>query len=117
MLFRLSFRACRFDKSISQVCSTPQIDFVLFKRYERRNSLYGYIVAQTIVQVLKQCGDDMSRENILKQATNVKAFHASGLLPGVTINTSPTNYHPLSQLQLMRFDKQWTSFGDVISAE
>jgi ABC-type branched-subunit amino acid transport system substrate-binding protein len=85
---------------------------------EDSNSLYGYIVAQTIVHVLKQCGDDLSHENILKQATNLKKFAAGGLLPGVTLNTSPTNYHPISQLQLMRFDgREWTSFGSVISAE
>ncbi len=80
--------------------------------------LYGYSVAQTIIQVLKQCGDDLSRENIMKQAANLHHFHAAILLPGIDINTSPTNYHPIRGMVLGRFDgKSWIIFGDVISAD
>jgi ABC-type branched-subunit amino acid transport system substrate-binding protein len=78
----------------------------------------GYAVAQTLVQVLKQCGDDLTRESIMKQAANLKDFHTEMLLPGITINTSPTDFAPIDQLQLMRFKgEKWEMFGDVISGE
>jgi branched-chain amino acid transport system substrate-binding protein len=78
----------------------------------------GYAVAQTLVQVLKQCGDDLTRENIMKQAANIKGFRPEMLLPGITINTSPTDFAPIDQLQLMRFKgEKWEMFGDVISGE
>src|ERR1700760_3254196 len=63
----------------------------------------GYSVAATLVQVLKQCGDDLTRENVMKQAANLKNFRTDMLLPGITINTSPANFAPISQLQLMVF--------------
>jgi branched-chain amino acid transport system substrate-binding protein len=70
----------------------------------------------TMRQVLKQCGEDFSRENLMKQATNVQNLDNPVVLPGITINTSPTNYHPIRQLQLMRWTgKTWDLFGDVIS--
>jgi branched-chain amino acid transport system substrate-binding protein len=66
------------------------------------------------VQVLKQCGNDLSRENIMRQATNIRNLEVPALLPGVRINTSPTNYHPVRQVQLMRWDgRLWVRFGDV----
>ncbi len=81
-------------------------------------TVVGFSVAQTLVQVLKQCGDDLTRENVMKQAANLKNFRAEMLLPGITINTSPTDFAPISQLQLMRFKgEQWKLFGDVISAD
>jgi len=81
-------------------------------------TVVGYSVAQTLVQVLKQCGDDLTRENVMKQAANLKDFRVEMLLPGITINTSPTDYAPISQLQLMRFKgEKWELFGDVISAD
>ena len=80
--------------------------------------IVGYGVAQTLVQVLKQCGDDLTRENVMKQAANLKDFRTEVLLPGVKINTSPTDFAPISQLQLMRFKgEKWELFGDVISAD
>jgi branched-chain amino acid transport system substrate-binding protein len=80
--------------------------------------LYGYSVAQTMIQVLKQCGNDLSRDNIMRQATNLHHFHAAALLPGIDINTSPTNYHPIRGLVLGRFDgKSWVNFSDVITAD
>ena len=70
------------------------------------------------VQVLKQCGDDLTRENIMKQAASLKDFRTEMLLPGIKINTSPTDFAPISQLQLMRFKgERWELFGDVISAD
>jgi ABC-type branched-subunit amino acid transport system substrate-binding protein len=78
----------------------------------------GYGVAQTLVQVLKQCGDDLTRENVMKQAANLKDFRTEMLLPGIMVNTSPTDFAPISQLQLQRFKgERWELFGDVISGE
>ena len=82
------------------------------------NYIYGYSVAGTMVQVLKQCGDDLTRENVMKQAANLKNFEPGLLLPGIAINTSPTDFAPIEQLQLMKFAGQtWQLFGDVISGE
>ncbi|MGH9724264.1 MAG: ABC transporter substrate-binding protein, partial [Candidatus Acidiferrales bacterium] len=70
------------------------------------------------VQVLKQCGDNLTRENIMKQATNLKNFRSEMLLPGITINTSPDDYFPIEQMQLMRFNgTAWELFGDIITGE
>ena len=65
--------------------------------------VYGYGQAQTLVQVLKQAGDNLTRENIMKQAANLKDFVPDTLLPGVKINTSPTDFYPIDQLQIMQF--------------
>ncbi|HLG80741.1 MAG TPA: ABC transporter substrate-binding protein [Bradyrhizobium sp.] len=81
-------------------------------------TIVGYGVAQTLVQVLKQCGDDLTRANVMRQAANLKDFRTEVLLPGITINTSPTDFAPISQLQLMRFKgERWEMFGDVISGD
>jgi branched-chain amino acid transport system substrate-binding protein len=80
--------------------------------------MYGYIVAQGLVHVLKACGNDLTRANVMKQAASMKDFEPGGLLPGVKVNTSPTDFAPLSQLQLMRFKgESWERFGDIISAD
>ena len=90
--------------------------------YRYRSSLhkphqdYGYAAAQTLVQVLKQCGDDLSRENVMRQAANLKDLQVPALLPSIRINTSPTDFYPIEQVQLMRFDgKSWVRFGDLMS--
>ncbi|MBW7962498.1 ABC transporter substrate-binding protein [Bradyrhizobium sp. BR 10261] len=81
-------------------------------------TIVGYGVAQTLVQVLKQCGDDLTRANVMKQAASLKDFRTEVLLPGIQINTSPTDFAPISQLQLERFKgEKWDLFGDVISAD
>jgi ABC-type branched-subunit amino acid transport system substrate-binding protein len=78
----------------------------------------GYGVAQTLVEVLKKCGDNLTRENVMKQAASLKDFRTEVLLPGITINTSPTDFAPISQLQLMKFKgEKWELFGDVISGD
>jgi branched-chain amino acid transport system substrate-binding protein len=78
----------------------------------------AYGVSQTLVQVLKQCGDNLTRENIMKEAANLKDFRTEMLLPGIKINTSATDFAPISQLQLQRFKgEKWELFGDVISAD
>jgi branched-chain amino acid transport system substrate-binding protein len=80
------------------------------------NHIYGYSVARTMVEVLKQCGDALTRENIMKQAADLKNFEPGLLLPGIAINTSSTDFAPIEQLQLMKFAGQtWNLFGDVIS--
>jgi branched-chain amino acid transport system substrate-binding protein len=78
--------------------------------------LAAYVSAQAMVQVLKQCGDDLSRDNIMLQAANLKDFHPLGLLPGISFNTSRTKYLPIVEAALQRFDgKHWRQFGDVIA--
>jgi ABC-type branched-subunit amino acid transport system substrate-binding protein len=81
-------------------------------------TVVGYGVAQTLVQVLKQCGDNLTRENIMKQAASLKDYRTEVLLPGIKINTSPTDFAPISQLQLMKFKgEKWDLFGDIVSAD
>src|SRR6201996_3874314 len=83
-----------------------------------QSTVTGYGFAQTMVQGLKQCGENLTRANIMKQAANLHDFRSEVLLPGVKINTSPTDFAPISQLQLMRFKgERWNLFGDVISAD
>ena len=80
-------------------------------------NVYGYSVARTLVQVLKQCGDNLTRENVIKQAANLKDFDTGMALPGIRINTSPSDFAPIQAVQLMRFDgKTWVRFGDIIDA-
>jgi ABC-type branched-subunit amino acid transport system substrate-binding protein len=80
------------------------------------NVIYGYAAAQTMVEVLKQCGDDLTRENIMRQAANLKDVSGDMLLPGIKINTSPDDFFPIEQMQLMKFDGQsWQRFGDVLT--
>jgi ABC-type branched-subunit amino acid transport system substrate-binding protein len=82
------------------------------------NLVYGYTAAQTLVKVLTQCGDDLTRENVMKQAASLKDFTPDTLLPGIKINTGPTEFAPIEQLQMMQFKGgKWDMFGDVISAE
>ena len=79
------------------------------------NAVYGYGLAQVMVQVLKQAGKDLSRENIMKQAAHLN-FHNGMLLPGIQVTTSPTDFHPIKQMQLAKFDgKTWVLFGKVMS--
>jgi branched-chain amino acid transport system substrate-binding protein len=79
---------------------------------------YGYAVAQTLVQVLKQCGDELTRENVIKQAANLKDVDIGLLLPGIKINTSPTDYYPIEQMQMSRFNGGYGElFGKPISGK
>ena len=101
------------------------VDWTAFmKKYYPEGSLidntnvYGYTVAQTLVQVLKQCGDNLTRENVMKQAASLKDFAPDTLLPGIKMNTGPKDFAPIESVQLMRFDgKTWVRFGPVISAD
>jgi branched-chain amino acid transport system substrate-binding protein len=79
-------------------------------------NVYGYSVAQTLVQVLKQCGDDLSRANVMRQAANLQDLALPMLLPGIKIGTTPTSFFPIHQMTLQRFDgKSWVLFGPVIN--
>jgi branched-chain amino acid transport system substrate-binding protein len=81
-------------------------------------TVYGYLVSQTLVQVLKQCGDDLTRENVMKQAANLQGFQLGMLLPGITVDTSATDFAPIEQMQMGRFDGEtWQLFGPVISGK
>ena len=78
-------------------------------------NVYGYAVAQTLVQVLKQCGDNLTRENVIRQAASLNNAQAAGLLPGISMNTSPEDFAPIQSVQLMKFDgKTWVRFGEVM---
>jgi ABC-type branched-subunit amino acid transport system substrate-binding protein len=81
-------------------------------------NVFGPSLAQTFVQVLKQCGDDLSRENIMKEAANLHHFRVPMLLPGIEINTSPTDFAPIKQFRMARFDgRRYQLFGPVISGQ
>ena len=78
-------------------------------------NVLGYTSAQLMVEVLRQCGDDLTRENVLRQATHIKDLQLPMMLPGIKINTSPTDYLPVEQAQLIRFDgERWVRFGDIV---
>jgi branched-chain amino acid transport system substrate-binding protein len=78
-------------------------------------NVQGYTVAQLMVEVLKNCKDDVSRENILKQATNLNGLELPMLLPGIKVYTEPGNVTPIRQIQMAKFDgKSWALFGDVL---
>jgi branched-chain amino acid transport system substrate-binding protein len=91
-----------------------------FPEGNRADSLVmtGYNMAQTLVQVLKQCGDNLSRESVMKQAANLKDYRTTNLLPGIKINTSPIDFAPIKQVQLRRFKgDRWELFGPTLSSE
>ena len=77
---------------------------------------YGYSAAELLVQVLRQCGDDISRQNIMRQATNLKAVKLDLLLPGLAVNTSPTDYRVVKEFRMMRFSgERWEPFGPMVT--
>jgi branched-chain amino acid transport system substrate-binding protein len=77
---------------------------------------YGFTVAQTMVQVLKQCGDNLTRENVMKQAASLKELQQDLFLPGIKINTSPADFHPLKQNQMQKFNgERWEYFGPIMT--
>lgn len=78
-------------------------------------ALYGYAAAETLAQVLRQCGDDLSRKNVMQQAKALKDYQPSVFLPGIKINTGPANFRPIKQMRLVQFDgRTWQPIGDVI---
>jgi branched-chain amino acid transport system substrate-binding protein len=80
--------------------------------------VYAYMEAQALEHVLNACGDNLTRENVMKQAASIKDLELGGLLPGIKLNTSVTNFAPISQLQLTRFKGEtWERFGDILSGD
>jgi branched-chain amino acid transport system substrate-binding protein len=80
-------------------------------------AIFGYAAAETLVQVLTQCGDDLSRENIMRQAASLKDFQSPLVLPGIAINTGPADFRPIKQMRLVQFDgSAWQPIGDVIDS-
>jgi branched-chain amino acid transport system substrate-binding protein len=80
--------------------------------------IFGYTVAQGLVHVLKACGDDLTRENVMKQAASIKGLELEGLLPGIKVNTSATDFAPISQVQLIKFKGEtWERFGEILSGD
>ncbi len=81
-------------------------------------TVYGYAVAQSLVQVLKQAGNELTRENVIKQAANLKNVDINVLLPGIKLNSGPNDYYPIEQMQMQRFTgERWELFGPVMSGE
>src|SRR5438876_10973973 len=81
-------------------------------------TVYGYSVAQTLVEVLRQCGDDLTRENVMRQAAGLRGLQLPMVLPGIAINTRPDQYAPIEQMQMMRFSgESWALFGPILKAE
>jgi ABC-type branched-subunit amino acid transport system substrate-binding protein len=81
------------------------------------NAVFGYAAAETLFRVLSQCGNDLSRENVMRQAESLRGFHSSVALPGITFNTGPADFHPVKQLRLVQFDgTAWQPIGDVIES-
>ena len=81
-------------------------------------NVFGYLCAQTMEHVLRQAGDNLTRENVMKHAANIKDVQLPMMLPGIKLNTSPTDFFPIEQIQLMRFNgERWELFGPVISGE
>jgi hypothetical protein len=79
------------------------------------SNVYGYTVAATLHQVLKQAGDNLTRDNVMKQAANLKDFATDTMIPGIKINTGTGDYAPIESVQLMRFDgDSWVRFGNVM---
>ena len=77
--------------------------------------MYGYATAETLVQVLRQCGNDLSRENVMKQAAALNDYQSPALLPGIKINTGRWDFRPIEQLRLVQFDGHtWQPIGDVL---
>ncbi len=82
------------------------------------NYVYAYSVSYLMEQTLKKCGDDLTRENLMKQAANHQKLRVPGLLPGITVSTSPTDFYPVQAVQLQRFKgESWELFGEILSAE
>jgi branched-chain amino acid transport system substrate-binding protein len=105
------------DRGMREFMAFMAKDFPEGDKFDSQ-AMLAYAQAQTLVQVLKQCGDDLTRENVMKQAASLKEFRSEVLLPGIMVNTGPNDFAPVSQLQLMKFKgEKWELFGDVINSD
>ncbi len=98
--------------------------FAFMKKYypegdpKEYNNAYGYMQSSMLMQTLKQCGNDLTRENVMRQAANLKNLEVPILLPGIKVNTSPTDFYPIEQQILAKFDgKEWKNFGDLLDKQ
>ena len=99
----------RHSQFLFQVCCANKAD---------ANHVYGFAVASLMHETLKKCGNDLTRENLMRQAANFQKYKLPLLLPGITINTSPTDFYPIQAVQMQRFEGQtWKLFGEVLHAE
>src|SRR5690349_708328 len=109
----------QWDKDAGMIARNQFLD----KYYPQANRadasvMYAYTVAQGIVHVLKACGDDLTHANLMKQAAGIKDLELGGLLPGIKVNTSATDFAPISQLQLIKFKGEtWERFGEILSGD
>ncbi len=112
------------DPTDPQWKDTPEYNEWLawMKRYNTSGNVadiftvYGYSAAQTMVAVLRQCGDNLTRENVMKQAASIHELKLPMLLPGITVTTGADDFAPIKQMQLEKFDgTTWQLFGEVIS--
>ena len=79
-------------------------------------TVLGYSVSQTLVQVLRQCGENLTRANVMKQAASIEDLERPMLLPGIKVNTSPTDFYPIKQMQMRRFNgERYEPFGPIIT--
>jgi branched-chain amino acid transport system substrate-binding protein len=79
-------------------------------------NVVGRIAAGVLIQILTQCGDDLTHESVMRQAENLRDFAHPLLLPGIKITTGPADHYPIEQVQLQRFDgKEWVRFGEILS--
>jgi branched-chain amino acid transport system substrate-binding protein len=82
------------------------------------NIAYAYMSAQTMVHILQQCGDNLTRANVMRQAESLKDFELDLLLPGIAVNTSPTDHYPIEQTRMQRFDGvRWQGFGPILQLQ
>ncbi len=98
--------------------------FAFMKKYypdgdpKEYNNAYGYMQSSMLIQALKQCGNDLTRENVMRQAANLKNLELPVLLPGIKVNTSPTDFYPIEQQMMAKFDgKIWKNFGDLLDKQ
>ena len=98
--------------------------FAFMKKYypegdpKEYNNAYGYMQSSMLMQALKQCGNDLTRENVMRQAANLKNVELPILLPGIKVNTSPTDFYPIEQQMMAKFDgKEWKNFGDLLDKQ
>lgn len=82
------------------------------------NHVYGYAASTLMHETLKRCGNELTRANLMKQASSFHGFRVPMLLPGITVNTSPTDFYPIQAVQLSRFkNDSWDLFGEIMHAE
>ncbi|MGB6396944.1 MAG: branched-chain amino acid ABC transporter substrate-binding protein, partial [Bradyrhizobium sp.] len=82
------------------------------------NIAYAYMSAQTMVHILQQCGDDLTRANVMRQAESLKDFELDLMLPGIKVNTSSTDHYPIQQTRMHRFDgTRWQGFGPILELD